>query len=158
MMNTIFHSSKFIFKGIPIPAFDIESGKLIRMCIPNFDSYGNNLVHNFRYDLIYHFENIVPESKWSKEYSKSGILKLLKSITVEDYIIKKLKTDRRKAKSIAEYLGLDVKEKADNLTFGKRKALAIKCDFEKYQTLIFDYYGIGASEFNYLERIVDAEI
>jgi len=158
MTNTIFHSSKFEFKGIPIPEFDMESGKLIRLCIPNFDSDGNDLVRDFRYELLNHFEKIIPKSKWSKEYSKSGILKLWKSITVEDYVINKLNTDKTKAKKIAEYLELDFKEKVDKLILGKRKALAIKCDFEKYETLIFDYYGVGANEIEYLERIVDAEI
>tara|TARA_R110001606_G_scaffold388956_1_gene554638 strand:- start:30 stop:617 length:588 start_codon:yes stop_codon:yes gene_type:complete len=158
MTNTIFHSAKFEFKGVPIPKFNMESGKLIRLCVPNFDSNGNNLVHDFRYELLNHFEKIIPKSKWSKEYSKSGILKFWKSITVEDYVINKLMVDKTKAKKIAEYLGLDFKEKVDKLTLGKRKALAIKCDFEKYETLIFDYYGVGASEIEYLEKIVDAEI
>ena len=73
-------------------------------------------------------------------------------------ITKKLNTDRIKAKSIAEYLELNSKEKVDKLILGKRKALAIKCDFEKYETLIFDYYGVGANEIKYLERIIDNEI
>ena len=158
MTNTIYHSSKFDFKGIPIPEFDMESGKLIRLCIPNFDSDGNDLVRDFRYGLLNHFERIIPKSKWSKEYSKSGILKLWKPITVEDYVINKLNTDKTKAKKIAEYLELDFKEKVDKLILGKRKALAIKYDFEKYDTLIFDYYGVGANEIEYLERIVDTEI
>lgn len=158
MTNTIFHSSKFEFKGIPIPEFDIKSGKLIRLCVPNFDSNGNDLVHVFRYDLLNHFEKIIPESKYSKEHSKSGILKLWKSISVEEYIINKLNVDKNKAKKIAEYLELDSQEKVDKLILGKRKALAIKCDFEKHEILIFDYYGVGAKEFEYLEKIVDGEI
>ena len=158
MTNIIFHSSKFEFKGISIPEFDMESGKLIRLCIPNFDSEGNSLVSDFRYQLLNHFEKIIPKSKWSKEYSKSEIQKLLKSISVEDYIISKLNTDKTKAIRIAQYLEIDIMEKVDNLTFEKRKALAIKCDFENYETLILDYYGVSANEFKYLERIVDVEI
>jgi hypothetical protein len=158
MKNIIFHSSNFEFKGIPIPELKIESGKLIRLCMPNFDSNGNDLVHGFRYELLNHFEKIIPKSKWSKEYSKSGILKFWKSITVEDYIIDKLNVDNVHAKKIAEYLELDFKEKVDKLILGKQKALAIKCDFENYETLIFDYYGVGANEFEYLEKIVDAAI
>ena len=158
MTNTIFHSPKFEFKGIPIPEFDMESGKLTRLCVPNFDSNGNDLVRDFRYELLNHFETIIPKSKWSKEYSKSGILKFWKSITVENYIIKKLNTNTVNAKMIAEYLDLDFKENVDKLILGKRKALAIKCDFENYETLIFDYYGVGANEFEYLEKIIDAEI
>ena len=158
MTNTIFHSSKFDFKGVPIPEFKIESGKLIRLCIPNFGPNGNNLAHNFRYELLNHFEKIIPKFKWSKENSQSGILTFWKSRTVEDYIINKLKVDKTKATKISEYLGLDNKEKVDKLTLGKRKALAIKCDFKKNETLIFDYYGVGASDINYLEKIIDVEI
>ena len=158
MKNIIFHNSKFEFKGIPIPELKIESGKLIRLCMPNFDSNRNDLVHGFRYELLNHFEKIIPKSKWSKEYSKSSILKFWKSITVEDYIIDKLNVDNVNAKKIAEYLELDFKEKVDKLILGKQKALAIKCDFENNETLIFDYYGVGANEFEYLEKIVDSEI
>ena len=158
MTNILFHNLKFELKGIPIPEFDIESGKLIRLCVPNFDSDGNDLVGDFRYELLIHLDKIIPKSKWSKEYSKSGILNFWKYITVENYIISNLNTDKTKAKNIAEYLELDLKEKVDKLFVGQKKALAIKCDFEKYETLIFDYYGVGANEFKYLERIVGAEI
>tara|TARA_R110002111_G_C5872758_1_gene361665 strand:- start:172 stop:762 length:591 start_codon:yes stop_codon:yes gene_type:complete len=158
MTNAIFHSSEFEFKGIPIPEFNIESGKLIRLCVPNYDSKGNDLVRNFRYELLNHFDNEIPNSKWSKEYSNSGFLKFWKSITVEDYIISKLNIDKTNAEMIAEYLEFDLKEKVEKLILGKRKALAIKCDFENHDTLIFDYYGVGANEFEYLEKIVDVEI
>ncbi|WP_405207159.1 hypothetical protein [Aquimarina sp. LLG6339-5] len=158
MTNTIFHSSRFEFKGIPIPEFDIESGKLIRLCVPNFDSKGNSLVHDFRYGLLSHYEKEIPKVKWSKEYKESLFRRYINPLTVENYITKKLNTDRIKAKSIAEYLELNSKEKIDKLILGKRKALAIKCDFEKYETLIFDYYGVGANEIKYLERIIDNEI
>jgi hypothetical protein len=47
MKNIIFHSSKFEFKGIPIPELKIESGKLIRLCMPNFDS--NGIFRKFKY-------------------------------------------------------------------------------------------------------------
>jgi len=158
MTNTIFHSPKFEFKGILIPEFDMEFGKLIRLCVPNFDSKGNSLVQRFRNELINHFVKNIPKIKLSKEYSESKFQKFMKSLTVEDYITEKLNVDGTKAKMIAEYLELDSKEKVYNLTIGKSKALAIKCDFEKYDTLIFDYYGVSANEFDYLERIVDAEI
>ncbi len=158
MTSTIFHSSKFEFKGVPIPEFDMESGKLIRLCLPNFDSKGNSLVHDFRYGLLSHFEKEIPKVKWSKEYDENLFRRYLNPLTVENYIIKKLNTDRFKAKDIAEYLELNFKEKVDGLILGKRKALAIKCDFEKYETLIFDYYGVGAREIEYLERIINNEI
>ncbi|EDP69483.1 hypothetical protein FBALC1_05308 [Flavobacteriales bacterium ALC-1] len=158
MTNTIFHSPIFEFKGIPIPEFDVESGKLIRLCLPNFDSKGNSLVQNFKNELLNHFEITIPKIKWSREYSGSLFQRLMKSITVEGYIIKELKANRSKAKKIADFLELDSKEKVNKITIGKRKALAIKCDFEKYDILIFDYYGVSANEIKYLERIVDTEI
>ncbi|MBC3847036.1 hypothetical protein H8K90_11640 [Winogradskyella echinorum] len=158
MGNTIFHSPKFEFKGISIPEFDVESGKLIRLCVPNFDSKGNSLVQSFRNELMIHFEKKIPKIKLSKEYSESGFRKIIKSFTVENYITEKLNVDGTKAKIIAEYLELCSKKKVNNLTIGKNKALAIKCDFEKYDILIFDYYGVSVNEIDYLERIVDAEI
>jgi len=158
MTNIIFHSQKFEFKGISIPEFDMESGKLIRLCLPNFDSKGNSLVQSFRNELMNHFEKKIPKIKLSKEYSESGIRKFMKSLTVENYITEKLNVVGTKSKIVAEYLELDSKEKLNNLTIGKNKTLAIKCDFEKYDILIFDYYGVSANEIAYLERIVDAEI
>ena len=158
MTNTIFHSSRFEFRGIPIPEFYMESGKLIRLCVPNFDSKGNSLVHDFRYGLLSHYEKEIPKVKWSKEYEENLFRRYLNPLTVENYITKKLNTDRIKTKCIAEYLELNPKEKVDKLILGKRKALSIKCDFEKYENLIFDYYGVGANEIEYLERIIDNEI
>jgi len=158
MTNSIFHSQKFNFKGIDIPDFDLKLGGIVRLCIPNFDSKGNSLVHNFRYDLLNHFEKMIPDIKWSKEYSVTGFKKLLKPITVEDYIMRNLNVDITHSRIIAEYLKLDSNEKVKNLILGKQKALAIKCDFINYETLIFDYYGVGATEFNYLEKVVDNEI
>ena len=158
MTNPIFHSPEFEFKGIRIPEFDMESGKLIRLCLPNFDFKGTDLVRKFRRELLAHFETTIPEIKWSKEYSETGFRKLLKSLTVEDYILKKLDADKKKAQIIAEYLELDINEKVKKLILGKRKALAIKLDFEKYDALLFDYYGVSANEFDYLERIVESEM
>ena len=158
MTESIFHSQKFNFKGIDIPDFELRLGEIVRLCIPNFDSKGNSLIHNFRYDLLNHFEKTIPAIKWSKEYSVTGFKKLLKPITVEDYIMKKLNIDITQSRIIKEYLKLNSNEKVKNLILGKRKALAIKCDFINYNTLIFDYYGVAAMEFDYLEKIVDNEI
>ncbi|NMH89973.1 hypothetical protein [Flavivirga algicola] len=158
MTQLKFHSPEFEFEGISIPEFDVEYGKLIRLCIPNFDSMGNSLVHRFRYGLLNRFEEKIPKAKWSKEYKESIFRKSLKPLTVENYITKKLNIDKTKAKDIAEYLELNPNEKVRDLILGKSKALAIKCDFEKYDTLVFDYFGVGAMDFEFLEKIVDFEI
>lgn len=157
-MTMNFHSSSFEFKGIPIPEFNLKSGKLIRLCVPNFDSMGNSLVHEFRFELLRHYEKEIPKAMWSKEYEENLFRRYLNPLTVENYIRKKMNTDRITAKSISDYLELNCKEKIYKLILGKRKALAIKCDFEKHDTLIFDYYGVGANEIQYLEKIVDSEI
>ncbi len=158
MNQPVFHGPEFEIKGIKIPAFKLESKKLVRLCLPNFDAEGNDLVHDFRYGLLSYFEKIIPKIKWSKEYSETGFRKLLKPITVEKFIMDRLNLSKTESKIIAEYLELDSTEKLNKLNFGKQKALAIKCDFESYQTLVFDYYGITANENDYLEKIVDAEI
>lgn len=69
MTSTIFHSSRFEFKGISVPEFDMESGKLIRLCVPNFDLKGNSLVHDFRYRLLSHYEKEIPKVKIAKHSS-----------------------------------------------------------------------------------------
>jgi hypothetical protein len=120
--NIIFHNPKFEFKGISIPEFEMESGKLVRLCIPHFDSKSNSLVQSFRYELLNHFEKIIPEIKWSKEYSESVFGKFMKSPTVKNYITEKLNVDETITKIIAECLELDSKEKVNKLTIGKRKA------------------------------------
>ena len=158
MSNAIFQSPQFNLSGISIPEFDLEHGKTIRLGLPNFDSKGNSLVHEFRFKLLKHFEKAIPEVKWSKEYATSGFRKLIKSITVEDYIMKELNTDREKAKYISQSVDLNSNTKLKSLILGKRKALAIKCDFEKHETLLFDYYGVDQKEFISLEQIVDIEI
>ncbi|WP_405377308.1 hypothetical protein [Nonlabens sp. Asnod3-A02] len=66
--------------------------------------------------------------------------------------------DAKYAQKIADYLKLDVHDKVNQLPVGKRKALSIKCDFEKYDLLVFDYYGVSADQIEYLENMVDVEI
>ncbi|PPK95042.1 hypothetical protein LY01_01795 [Nonlabens xylanidelens] len=60
-----------IIKGVLIPEFTIESGKLIRLCLPNFDSNGGDLTGDFRYRLLNHFEIILPKSKHSNEHTEA---------------------------------------------------------------------------------------
>jgi hypothetical protein len=158
MTNLIFHSQNFIFKGIPIPEFNIIEGRLVRLCLPNFDSVGNGMVIEFRFELLNHFEKIIPKLKWSKEYSENRIIRLLKPISVGKYISRELNIDKEKAETLANYLELDINEKVKKLRIGKSKALALVCDFQKYDLLIYDYYGLGADEFEYLEKIIITEL
>ena len=90
MTNLIYHSPQFEYKGIPIPKFDMESGKLIRLCMPNFDSKGNSLVQGFRYGLLHHFDKTIPKIKWSKAYKVPRFQNYMKSMTVNNYIKEKL--------------------------------------------------------------------
>lgn len=79
-------------------------------------------------------------------------------MTVEQHLSNALNVDGNSAQKIAGYLKLDVHDKVDQLPVGKRKALSIKCDFEKYDLLVFDYYGVSADQIQYLENMVDVEI
>ncbi|MEA1785282.1 hypothetical protein U1E44_04195 [Arenibacter sp. GZD96] len=158
MKNHILHSPEFELNGIIIPEFDLKSGKLIRICLPNNDSIGNDLVHRFRFDLLKYFERKGLKLKWTKEYSERGIRRFLRSLTVEEYLNKQLNNDIKKAKRISEYLELYLEEKVKNLLIGKRKAMALICDFDKHDALIFDYFGVGANEFDYLEGLLYAEL
>ncbi|WP_024771853.1 hypothetical protein [Aquimarina macrocephali] len=158
MNNTVFHNKKFELNGVPIPDFELVSGKIIKVYVPNFDSENNGLGYKFCLHLSERFKNQNSELMWIKEYSETRFRKFLKPISVGDFIIDQLKTDYQTAQNISEYLELDFNEKVKNLILGKGKALAIKCNFEKYNMLIFDYYGIGASEIDYVERIVNSEI
>lgn len=71
MSNAIFNSFQFEYKGVLIPEFSIKSGKLIRLCLPNFDSNEGDLTGDFRYRLLNHFEIILPKSKHSKEHTEA---------------------------------------------------------------------------------------
>ncbi|MFD2561862.1 hypothetical protein [Aquimarina rubra] len=158
MNNTVFTNKKFELNGISIPEFKLVSGQIIKIYIPNFDSDNNELGHKFSLLLSDEFQNQNSELIWTKEHSGTGLWKLLKPISVGGFIMNDLKIDLKKAQNISEYLELDVNGKVNDLLLGKRKALAIKCNFEKFDSLIFDYYGIGAAEIDYVEKIVDSEI
>ncbi|WP_299621568.1 hypothetical protein [uncultured Tenacibaculum sp.] len=154
----IFHSQKFKLQGIDIPEFQLEKGKLVTICIPNTDSKGRCLVHDFRYDLLHHLAENVPNAKLITDFQENKLISLFNAITVENYIMKSLDIDKNKAIDIAKELQIKPKEKVKNLILGQQKALMIKCDFEKYTTLVFDYYGVGAMACENLEQIVDTEI
>ena len=154
----IFHSQKFKFQGIDIPEFQLEKGKLIRLCIPNFDENGRSLVHQFRCDLLHHLAENIPNAKLITGFQENKLISLFNAITVENYIMRNLGIDKNKVIDIAKALQIKPKEKVKNLILGQQKALMIKCNFEKYTTLVFDYYGVGALACENLEQIVDTEI
>ncbi|SNR15967.1 hypothetical protein [Tenacibaculum jejuense] len=154
----IFRSQKFNFQGIEIPEFQLEKGKLIRLCIPNFDENGKSLVHQFRYDLLSYLAKNIPNAKLTTDFQENKVISVLNPITVESYITKNLDVNKNEAIRIAKHLQIKPKKKVKNLIFGQQKALMIKCDFEKYTTLLFDYYGIDAVTFKNLDALVSKEI
>ncbi|WP_299836470.1 hypothetical protein [uncultured Tenacibaculum sp.] len=154
----IFHSQKFKLQGIDIPEFQLEKGKLVTICIPNTDSKGRCLIHDFRYDLLHHLDKNILNAKLITDFKENKLISLFNAITVENYIMRSLDIDKRKAIDIAKELQIKPKEKVKNLILGQQKALIIKCNFEKYTTLIFDYYGVDSMTFQDLNALVNKEI
>lgn len=158
MLNTIFHNKEFEIKGIRVPAFRLQPGKLIRVYVPNHDAQSNPLGHNFCITLIKRFKKQNPDLHWVKDYSARRIFSFLPSPTVEKYLTRKLHIPPKKAYEIMELLEIDSHKKMDHLILGKRKALIMKAVFQKAESILFDYYGVGAAEIDLLEKTINEEI
>lgn len=158
MEDIIFHSKKFEINGIQIPEFKLYSGSLIKIYIPNFNHEKLPLGFDLTTELIKKFQNQKTDLPWAKRYLQNSISEFFNPITVNKYLINKIKIDKESAKRIIEELSLNPNEKYNNLSYKKTKILAIKALFEKNNSIILDYYGISANGIESLEAIVNTEI
>jgi len=158
MEDIIFHNKKFEINGIQIPEFKLYRGSLIKIYIPNFNNEKQPLGFDLTIELIKKFQKQKFDLPWAKRYLQNSILEFINPITVNKYLINKIKIDKEIAKRVVEELSLNPNEKYNNLSYNKTKILDIKALFEKNDSIILDYYGISAAGIESLETIVNTEI
>ena len=158
MTNSIFHNEEFEIRGISVPEFELKSGNLIRIYIPNFDSENQPLGFDLMIELIKHFQNKKSDFHWAKNYRQNTIAELLNPLTAEKYLMNKMRIDKQNAKRIAKEIGIKLTDKFEHLSFTNKKALIIKALFEQNDSIILDYYGVDAIGIEFLESLVNSEI
>ena len=158
MRNSIFHSKEFELNGISVPEFELQSGNLIRIYIPNFDTKNQPLGFDLTIELIMHFQNQKSDFAWAKNYRQNSITELINPLTVEKYLINKMRIEKLTAKNIADEIGIELVDKFEHLNFANKKALIIKALFEKNECIMLDYYGVDAIGIGFLENLVNLEI
>ncbi|WP_062062802.1 hypothetical protein [Aquimarina longa] len=158
MTKTIFHNGEFEINGISIPEFELKNGNLIRIYIPNFDRKFVPLGFDLTIELTKRFQNQQPDFPWAKNYQQGTLMELINPLTVNKYLIYKMRIDKLKAQRIAEEIGINLKDKLGLLSFTNRKALIIKALFDKNDSIILDYYGVDANGIGILESLVNSEI
>ncbi len=158
MTNSIFHNKEFEINGISVPEFELKSGNLIRIYIPNFDSEHQPLGFDLTIELIKHFQNKKSDFHWAKNYRQNTTAELLNPLTAEKYLINKMRIDKQNAKRIVEEIGINLTDKFEHLSFTNKKALIIKALFELNDSIILDYYGVDAIGIGFLESLLNSEI
>jgi hypothetical protein len=158
MTNSTFHNEEFEINGISVPEFELKSGNLIRIYIPNFDSEHQPLSFDLTIELIKYFQNKKVDFPWAKNYRQNTIAELLNPLTVEKYLNNKMRIDKQNAKRITDEIGINMTDKFEHLSFTNKKALIIKALFEKNDSIILDYYGVDAIGIGLLESLVNSEI
>lgn len=158
MKNRIFQIDEFEIDGISVPAFELTYGQLIRIYVPFIGTNISVTGHNLTKKLIKHFQNHKTNLPFAKNYQKQVISELISSLTVDKFLIKKMRIEEQIGKKIVDEIGINHSDKIENLSLTNKKALIIKSLFEKNDLIIFDYYGIGANDITFLEKIVNSEI
>lgn len=158
MTNSTFHNKGFEINGVSVPEFELKSGNLIRIYIPNFDSENQPLGFDLTIELIKYFQNKKSDFHWAKNYRQNTITELLNPLTVEKYLMNKVQIDKQNAKQIANEIGINLTDRFEHLNFTKKKALIIKSLFEQNDSIILDYYGVDALGIGFLESLVNSEI
>jgi len=158
MQKSTFHNENFEINGIQIPEFELKSGSLIRIYIPNFNNENKPLGFDLTIELIKRFQNQKTNLPWAKNHQQNFFSSFLNPLTVHRYLINTMKIDKVNSEEIIDELKLNPNEKYEHLSFNNKKTLAIKAHFKKNDSILLDYYGVSASEIEILEKIVNTEI
>lgn len=158
MQKNTFQSKNFEINGIQIPEFELESGNVLRIYIPNFNHENDSLGFDLTIELIKRFQKEKADLPWAKNYQQNTFLAFFNPLTVNKYLINVMKINKVNAKKIIEELKLSPDKKYEHLSFNNKKALAIKALFEKNDTILLDYHGVSVMGIGFLEKIVNAEI
>ena len=73
MTNSIFHNEEFEINGISVPEFELKSGNLIRIYIPNFNLENLPLGFDLTIELIKRFQNQKTDFPWAKNYRQNTV-------------------------------------------------------------------------------------
>lgn len=158
MQKSTFHSENFEINGIQIPEFELKSGNLIRIYIPNFNNENKPLGFDLTIELIKRFQNQKTNLPWAKNHQQNFFSSFLNPLTVHRYLMNTMKIDKVNSEEIIDELKLNPNEKYEHLSFNNKKTLAIKAHFKKNDSILLDYYGVSVSEIEILEKIVNTEI
>ena len=158
MQKSTFHSENLEINGIQIPEFELKSGNLIRIYIPNFNNENKPLGFDLTIELIKRFQNQKTDLPCAKNFQQNSFSAFFNLITVNKYLVNKMKIDKVNSEKIIAELKLNPNEKYEHLSFNKKKALAIKALFKKNDVILLDYYGVSAMGIAVLEKIVNTEI
>lgn len=129
MAKSIFYNKEFELNGVTVPEFELRSGNLIRIYIPNFGAQNQTLGLDFTLDLIKRFQSQKTDFPWTKIYRQNTVSEFLNSLTVSKYLIKKMQIDKLTAKKITEEIGIDLHEKFEYLSFKYKKGINYKSLF-----------------------------
>lgn len=156
--NSIFQNNTFEIKGVTVPEFELKSGNLIRIYVPNFNHENLTLGFDLTKELIQRFQNQKTNFPWAKNYQHNMIAEFFSPLSVHKYLIKKMQLDKMTAERIAEEIGIRLQEKFEYLSFKNKKALIIKAYFEKNDAILLDFYGVDAMSIKFLENLINSEI
>lgn len=158
MTNSTFHNNEFEVNGVSVPEFSLNSGKLIRIYVPFAGGNNSVLGHNLTKKLIKQFQSQKTDFPFAENYRKQIISEFISPLTVSKFLNNKMRIEKQIGKKIVDEIGINLSDKLEHLSLTNKKALIIKCIFEKNDLIIFDYYGIGANGIRFLERLVNSEI
>ncbi|MEM9834682.1 MAG: hypothetical protein AAF944_28930 [Bacteroidota bacterium] len=158
MDSIIFHSKEFEMRGARVPEFKLQAGNLIRIYVPNFGNEHLPLGYDLAIELAKRFQDQNTDILWAKNYRKSSLYEFIIPLTVKSYLLNKMKIDLATANRIVSEVGVKLSDRFERLDFTNQKALIVKANFEKSNSILLDYYRVEAMGIEFLESVVNSEI
>ncbi|UOQ70930.1 hypothetical protein [Hymenobacter cellulosilyticus] len=167
-MSPELQSAGFWLQGCWVPPFEVGSGQLLRVYIPNFGPDPTlYLGRDWALTLAAALNNPgrLPISKparqvpYAANFRRAGLWELLRPLTTEQYLIKTLGLSPAQARSILGEVNLPATQLMKNLALVWQKILTIKGLFATHSGIFFDYYEVGAApQITLLEEAIDQEM
>ncbi|MDO1452016.1 hypothetical protein Q0590_37450 [Rhodocytophaga aerolata] len=159
-------SQGFIIRGYLIPPFELKSGKLIRIYIPNFSENNEILGVDLATELIEVFKQSRPEKglivkeslPYAKNYAQNRLAEKLFPLSVQKYLTTNLKVPKEEAESIISELGIEPSRRLDKISFTERKYLTISGLYSSNEAIMFDYYGVDAMNIELVNRLIKSKV
>ena len=169
-MNKLVINEGCTIHGCYIPPFELVPGKLIRIYAPNFSPANEPLGFQFASELVELFSRnkktkglkVALSIPYAKNYRQKFWDRNIKIETSRMYLTNKFKSTPTQADEIIHELELDANIPFSRIELTERtfltKLLTIKGLFIKNEALSFDYYGIGPSGEDKMNRIIKQEL